>query len=178
MAGTNSLFPMPKAQYGDRYDADFLTLYQDYVKSTEAISEKRNRANQFFSALNTGLLAATGFMAGDMSSQNWPVALVGLLLCFIWERTIIVYRNMNSAKFDVVLEMEQHLPAAPYAKEWDYLQALKAEGKLTTFTKVEAWVPWLFGAAYIGIYLSIVLLPWALTLFDQGTLTLFGEGLG
>jgi len=152
MASNDGLMAVSEAQYGDRYKSDFLTQYRDFVASTSQISGRRHQANQFFSTINTLLLMASGFIPGEDIAFNWPIALAGGLLCLIWKHMIDGYSNLNGAKFKVILEMEEHLPAATFRTEWGYLKQAKA----STLSSVESKVPWLFIGAYLLVYVATI----------------------
>ena len=62
---------------------------------------------------------------------------------------ITAYRDLNSAKFRVINEIERHLPLAAYGKEWEFFKA--AQGN--SLTIVELRVPLLFMGAYAGVFL-------------------------
>lgn len=74
-----------------------------------------------------------------------PVA--GVLVSLTWYRIIISYRDLNSIKFNVIHELEQHLPAALYEYEWQ--KAEEGRGKAYhPLTHLEWWVPIVFMALY------------------------------
>lgn len=148
MPGSDYVLSASEAHYGDRYKSDFLTQYRDFVDSAHQVSAKRHQANQFFSSLNTILLAASGLIPGDGPGFSWEIAIAGGLLCLIWRRMILAYADLNSAKFKVINEMEKHLPAATYNAEWVYFKA--ADG--STLTSIESLVPRLFIGAYVFVY--------------------------
>lgn len=153
MAGIKKLMQVSEAHYGDEYKNVFLTQYRDFVDSTNQISARRHQANQFFSTINTGLLAASGLIPTANVNFNWQIALAGGLLCLIWKHMIDGYSGLNSAKFKVILEMEEHLPVATYAMEWEYLQQVKA----SSLSSTESKVPWLFMGAYFAVYVTSIM---------------------
>jgi hypothetical protein len=155
MTDSGNLLAVSKQQYGAQYETDFMTLFRDYVESAHQISRLRHQANTFFSSINTVLLMATGLVPSAVTDStedtgtNWQVALAGVLLCLIWRRMIIAYSDLNSAKFKVINEIEEHLPLAAYKKEWQHFKT--AGGR--SLTSVESWVPRLFMGAYIAVTL-------------------------
>jgi len=153
MAGNTQLMQVSEAHYGNDYQSVFLTQYRDFVASTSQISARRHQANQFFSTINTGLLAASGLIPTANVNFNWQLALAGGLLCLIWKHMIDGYSGLNGAKFRVILEMEEHLPAATYAMEWEYLKRAKA----STLSSTESKVPWLFMGAYFAVYVTNIM---------------------
>jgi hypothetical protein len=49
------------------------------------------------------------------------ISFFGVLLSFVWALMIMNYKNLNSAKFAVIHEIEEHLPIQIYKNEWDKL---------------------------------------------------------
>lgn len=56
------LFVSASEQYGDKYIEHLLEQYKIYISSTEKISDRRQKANEFFLALNTALVTLLGFV--------------------------------------------------------------------------------------------------------------------
>jgi hypothetical protein len=52
-----TLFVFESGKYGDKYIEHLLEQYKIYVGSAEKISEQRQKANEFFLAVNTALVA-------------------------------------------------------------------------------------------------------------------------
>ena len=140
MGDTNPL-RVDAALYGERYREDFLTQYRDFVASADKISERRNAANSFFMLGNTTLIGITGYLTGVGEGHLWLVALAGMAFSVTWRLLIESYRSLNTAKFAVIHDMEQHLPLATYDAEWAHIQAV---GSYKPFSAVESWVPLVF----------------------------------
>lgn len=69
-------------------------------------------------------------------------------MCGLWARNITSYRTLNQAKFRVIHELEKKLPAAPYTREWRYLEADGSGKRHLPFHAVERLVPWVFMAVH------------------------------
>ncbi len=139
----------------------FLEQYKLYVEMADRISSRRHNANVFFLSLQTGIFSLIGLSLTElrMIHPKWILALltVGLILfCVAWWWIINSYRNLNSAKFKVIGKMEQSLPSSPYwEEEWKALGEGKDPKKYLPLTKVEQFLPVIFGFLYlvIGYYL-------------------------
>lgn len=137
--------------------AGFIELYKLAVEMSDRISARRGVANSFFLTVNTGLAALLG-------SQNlrWYVAAAGIVLCITWWALLKSYRDLNAAKFAVILAMEEGLPARVFGGEWDRLRrdpvklALRRDafrswaGQYRELGRVERSVPWVFALIYIA----------------------------
>ena len=148
----DTLMSGSEAHYGDSYKDVYLTQYRDFISSASDISDRRHDANRFFSTINSVFLLASGLIPTEGVGFSWYVALAGALLCLIWMHMIASYKELNAAKFKVILEMEKHLPAATYASEYLFKKASAS----SNLSSVESMVPKLFIGAYFLVYVSHV----------------------
>lgn len=141
------LMSVPGHKYGADYQDHMLTLYRDYVASAESVSVRRNTANTFFLGINTAYFGASGYFEVADPDFIWVMAAVGWMFCLVWWKLIQSYRTLNSAKFDVIHQMEKELPLAAYTAEE---LAYKTGGTVhRALSVVESYVPVLFGALHI-----------------------------
>lgn len=152
---TDSEVPNPfrreREQYGAQYDADYLTLYRDYVSSADRISDRRQLANSFFLTANTTLLAITGYFSEEGEGLIWLAAFAGILFSYAWRQLITSYRLLNGAKFEVIGQLEQRLPFAAYEVEWMHLK--RREKGHQSFSTIEANVPVVFMGLHCTVFL-------------------------
>jgi len=144
-------------------DPGLLEQYKLYVELLDSISERRQHANSFFLSINTGICAFAGYLfskdaSPDLRSLFWCVPLAGILLCYFWYRMVKSYRDLNSAKFEVVHAIEERLPIAPYRAEWFFVGEGKDPTKYTPFTHLEIWIPRFFILMYL-VFLGFQLWP-------------------
>src|SRR5687767_13699380 len=81
----------------------YLELYKLAVEMADRVSARRATANAFFLTVNTALLA---FVSSGSLTVLWLVALAGIALSATWCVLLKSYRDLNAAKFGVILEME------------------------------------------------------------------------
>ena len=149
--------------YGSEYRSHLLEIYKIYVEMADRISERREKANSFFLAVNAALvtLLAKDAFGSVQATPRFLEVLVPLaagILCYFWYRIIRSYRDLNSAKFKVVHEIEKRLPVRPYDCEWDFVGRGKNKKLYLPFTHVEIAVPWLFLGFHVVLAASAV--PW------------------
>ena len=80
-------------EYGPSYRDHALEMYKTYLEMADRVSERREKANSFFLAVNTALIA---LLAKDAfgSSATAPrvlevlVPIAGGVLCYLWYRII------------------------------------------------------------------------------------------
>jgi len=153
-----------KEFYGQnpKYQDHLLEQYKIYVEMADRISARRNLANTFFLTLHTFLIGIFGFtIKEDIAVQNGWLLLVPLFavlaLCAAWWRLVKSYRQLNTAKYKVIGELEKYLPASPYyAAEWKALGEGKDRKLYIPLTGIEQWVPVIFGFLYsLGYFLLI-----------------------
>lgn len=144
------LFGTPREQYGDRYDDHLLDQYKLFAESAIKVTEWRNSANNFLLAANTLLVTLYGLAATLNGASPWrcAVAGAGLLVAIAWFCLILCYKELNSTKFKVIHEIEQHLPLALFRYEWD------VHSKRDDYTKLtvnEVCIPIVFSVLYVAL---------------------------
>lgn len=134
-------------EYGQEYKSHLLEQYKLFVEMADRISARRQSANSFFLSVNTAIIVLVGYInfGGQFaSSYYWLVSLAGIALCFMWYRLIRSYKDLNSAKFAVIHEMETELPVSPYDSEWEKVQRGTNKKLYLPFTHIEVYIPWVF----------------------------------
>lgn len=142
-------------EYGEAFKQHLLEQYKLYVEMADRISTRRVQTNRFYISLLSGLLALLSIVVGRNIFSDFQtiafmaVAILGLVLCALWNVNIRSYRQLNSGKFKVIHEMEQHLPFPCYDKEWEILGE-GTEGKTyLQLTRVEQYVPFVLAVPYL-----------------------------
>ena len=161
-----ALLGWPGALEGKPLPGDQIQLafdqYRLYLELTDRISERRQTANSFFVAVNTAVIALLGYINAErepLRAQRFYflVTIAGIILCCLWYRIIRSYRDLNTARFAVVHQMETLLPLRPYTAEWDLVGRGDVSRLYKPFTHIEIGVPWLFLALYALVFLSLIL---------------------
>jgi len=120
--------------------------------------------NSFITLTGAGAIAfaaaPTSFGAGPAVFFQAAIMLACILLAVLWRETIVYYRHLSDAKFRVIQEMEELLPARPYTVEHEYFIG-KRKSKLTPFTRglsdMEVYIP-IIAAIAAGLALIHTLL--------------------
>ncbi len=157
------LFVSASEKYGDRYIEHLLEQYRTYVAGTEKISDRRQKSNEFFLALNAALVTLLGFISARMASSEASAivalsSVAGIAMGYLWYRMIRSYKGLNDGKFKVIHAIEQRLPLALYDTEWEMLGRGKDKALYWPFTHIELLVPWIFIVIYCLLILSAF--PW------------------
>jgi hypothetical protein len=136
---------------------NFLELYKLAVEMADRVSARRGIANSFFLTANTGVAALLG-----NQHVRWYLPVAGIVFSTTWWALLKSYRDLNAAKFAVILGMEERLPVRVYGDEWDRLRqvpvrfglrrdALRAWlGQYRELGRVERIVPWVFVVIYVA----------------------------
>ena len=156
---------MKPEEYGSQYQEHLLEQYKLYVEMADRISQRRAVANSFFLALHTGLfglsVGVSGLSSGQIENQaaGLVASIFGFPFAYGWHRVLKSYRQLNSAKFKVVHELEAKLPVAPYDNEWDKAGRGEDPKLYVPLTVVEGWVPKVFAIGYLAaVALAITLI--------------------
>ena len=143
--------------YGEKYSDHFLEQYKLYVEMTDRVSQRREQANRFYVSLVAAIVALLVVLARfDVADGAWPVVflisgLFGAALSIVWFVNIRSYRQLNSAKYEVINKMEEQLPVAGYSDEWDMLRSRNTVVGPLGLSGIEQFVPIIF----IGLFLLI-----------------------
>jgi len=139
-------------KYKGNKEEHLLKQYEIFVKSSENISSKRMTSNNFYMGANTALFAIAGYLSILSKSYVIILSLIGIFLCVSWISNLASYKRLNSAKFRVIHELEEHLPARVFTKEDEYLRGYY------TLTKLEKYIPYLFIILYVIIIFIVGLI--------------------
>jgi hypothetical protein len=136
----------------------YFELYKLAVEMADRISARRSVANSFFLTINTGLVA----VMGEADDLKWYLPVAGLLFCVTWWALLKSYRDLNSAKFQIILGMEERLPVRVYADEKRIYKSESVKFQLRRkvitrwiaqyreLNRVERIIPIVFGAIYFA----------------------------
>lgn len=124
-------------------------LYKIMIESSEQLIERRQSMNAFFITAIGGLSAVAGALIkfGTVKSPTTSFlflssfGIIGLLLCNSWRNLIDNYGKLNTAKFRVILRLEQSLSAQIFSAEWTALGKGSRPRKYRSFTATENAVP-------------------------------------
>ena len=149
-------------RYGEKFRDHCLEVYKVYVGTADKISERRQTANSFFLSVNTAIIGLVSYL--QASSNTKPhfgfylmVSAAGMVICYMWYRLVLSYKQINSGKFKIIHQMEEHLPLSPYEAEWEMLGRGEDSKKYLPFTHVEILVPWVFFGLHTVVFLKSVL---------------------
>jgi hypothetical protein len=153
----SSLVGVPEANYGEHYRAHLIEQYKKYLDMADKISDRRSAANTFFLTVNTGLISAFGIvnLTGQKSSNMLLItgSFAAILLSYSWYRLIRAYRDLSTAKFKVVHQIENYLPIRPFDAEWEAVGKGRDKRLYWPFTHIERFVPWIFILVYAIVIL-------------------------
>jgi len=134
-----------------------LEQYKIAVEMADRVSARREGANKIFLSANSIIFA---FLAtqGTLYEIHVFISVVGILISLVWATTIQNYKNLNSAKYAVIHEMEDLLPWKVYKNEWDKLKQGRNKKIYAKLTVVEKRLPWIFLVfyAFLLVYSLIV----------------------
>ena len=153
-----SLIHRTEESYGESFKSDLLEQYKLYVQSAENVSARRINSNHYLLTLNVALSALYGVQFAGVGQNNYTIlaSIAGILVSIFWFLIIKSHANLNAIKFDVIRQLEQHLPAVLYGYEWQ----LAEEGKGKTYravTRIEQWIPVLFAILHVILATVIIL---------------------
>jgi hypothetical protein len=154
----HELLRKSEKEYGDNYKSHYIEIYKLYVEMADKISERRQAANSFFLTINTAIVGLVSYLQLGQTGKtesifHLMIGMAGMIICYMWYRLVLSYKQLNSGKFRVVHLIEQNLPLAPYDAEWEILGRGKDPKKYLPFTHIEIFVPWVFFGLHAFVFL-------------------------
>ena len=152
------LFQFTGETYEGSLKADLMEQYKLYVQSAENVSARRVASSRYLLTLNVALVALYGLQSANFGQTYWTllVPVLGIPVSLLWHQIIKSHRDLNAVKFDIIHELEKHLPAALFQHEWQ----LAGEGKGGSYnpvTYIERWIPIAFVALHLAATVLTVL---------------------
>ena len=144
------LFRTSEEAYGTEYKQHLLEQYKLLVESADRVSERRTSANNYLLTVNALLVTLYGLATSLGQNRAWQlvVPVAGVLVCITWLVLIRSYGCLNTAKFKVIHELEEKLPAAVFDREWVHAQRGKGEA-YRPLTHIEPYIPLVFAILYV-----------------------------
>lgn len=140
---------------------ELLEIYKLHVELSDKVSERRGITNKFYITILSGILALISFAVNDgkfIEGVNFYlilfiIGLTGILLCGVWFLNIKSYRQLNSAKFKVLHEIEEKFECQFLKKEWELLREGKNPSIYFRLSKVEQLTPLVLIVPYLVIFI-------------------------
>jgi hypothetical protein len=148
-------------EYGDKYQDHLLEQYKLFVGTSQHTSDKRQTANNYLLTLCSSLVTLFVTFLSTFGHHRWNalLPLAGLFVCFIWWSLVNSYKDLNTAKFRVIHEIEEQLPVALFDYEWHVCGKGKDRDMYVPLTHLERMVPWMFGVLFLALAAYAVLAP-------------------
>ena len=139
-----------RATYAGSYNADLLEQYKLMVQSAENVSARRVQSSRYLLTLSSALMALYGLQSAGFGEAYWTllVPVIGIPVSALWFLIIKSHADLNAIKFQVIHELEPHLPAEVYRYEWQ----LAEQGRGRTYravTAIERWLPVMFAVLHV-----------------------------
>lgn len=142
--------------HNDKWYSHLLDQYKLYVEMADRISSRRATANSYFLSVNSAILAFVGYLTSkDTGQYLWLLAAAGITLSILWERLITSYRDLNTAKFKVIHQIEKRLPISPYEAEWNAMGKGLNPELYRPISHIERGVPYVFMVLHAIVFIRI-----------------------
>ena len=134
-----------------------MEIYKLHAELADRVSERRVRTNHTYGGLLAGLGLFLGGLLkiGDGNGYDGVVfcvvGAVGALLAVSWLLVARSYEQLNTGKFQALLELEKELTYSFFEREWHFLGEGKSASHYLKLGKVERAVPWLFLVLYVVV---------------------------
>jgi hypothetical protein len=148
--------PVPEApEYPEKekYQEHLLEQYKLYVEMADRVSTRRLTANSYFLSINSAILGFVGYISSKPGYGHylWLVGCAGIILSILWFYMITSYRDLNTAKFKIIHEVEKRLPLSLYAAEWNAMGRGTVPQLYRPLSHIERVVPWVFVVLHVYV---------------------------
>lgn len=141
----NDLPADPPYGSNEKYQAHLLDQYKLYVEMADRVSSRRQSGNSYFLSVNAAIIGFVGYLTAKESNEYlWMLGLGGIALSCFWYQLIRSYKNLNTAKFLVIHDIEKRLPISPYDAEWERMGRGVESRLYKPLSHIELGVPWIF----------------------------------
>lgn len=143
-----------KQSYGNEFNAHFLEQYKLYVEMADRVSSRRVQIASLYTSILSALLALLSVTSnkdifqGSQSVVLLAMSVLGLCLCLAWNININSYKQLNRLKFQVIHNMESHLPFPCYSMEWEILSSDTDPQKYFRLNAIEKYIPVIISTPY------------------------------
>lgn len=142
---------------GDR--AVLFDQYRLQVEQTERLGVRRTVTSAFFLVLNSVAIGVAGILLVRRPDQPalLAVPLVAMLAqCLAWFWLVRAYRQLATAKYAVLGQLEKQLPASPGVAEWAALGLGRDPARYLPLSSIESWVPAVFALCYVAGFVALL----------------------
>ena len=152
------------SDYASDCKAYLLEQYKICVEMADRVSARRIQTNSFYLSLLSALLVLLSLslekklFSEDQGISIFLTSILSLFLCLSWYINIESYRQLNTAKFEVINEIEKSLPFLCFSREWEKLLKIRKRKQYMSLTSVEKFIPILFSIPYFGLFLYSIFL--------------------
>jgi len=136
-------------------DEPLLEQYKLYVQMADNASERRSKTNAYYVSVTAAILVLAARFEWLAPADRLQavglmlIAMVGVLVCLVWKANVTSFRQLNSAKFKVIHEMEKRLPFPCYDREWELLGRGADRKSYLQLTRIEGALPVVLAVAYL-----------------------------
>jgi hypothetical protein len=137
-----------------------LALFELYLATAEKVSDRRAQANTWMLSVNSAIVALYGYLQADKMAVSagqkavwlWAIPTAGVIVCLTWAVLLTSYRELNQAKFAVLMKIEADFPIAPFTRE----REIYVSKRRRSLSNVERLIPGCFAALYVVMLVAAV----------------------
>ena len=141
-----------------------LEIYKVHAQAADDVSRRRDSANRMYLGASTavGITMGVTTRVGTEEIAAWVVVLglscLGVLIQLGWLGVIDSYRQLNGAKFNILLKLEEKLEFDFYTQEYEVMGKGKDKRKYHELTLAERTLPRVLGVGFAAA--GIVAIGW------------------
>jgi hypothetical protein len=147
--------PLVNKDYGEHFQEHLLEQYKLFVETSLDVTTKRLESHRFHLTLNSVVFGIASYLTTlNLYAVVILFSCVGILISYVWRKNLLAYKELNKAKFKVILELEAYLPACIF--KYEEKHSLK---KYHGLTSTEKWYPIIFMVLYVSVIIVATISP-------------------
>ena len=141
----------------ERDRQEHMEIYKLHADLADRISQRREGANRLYVSLLVGLVVLTAALLRFGATEVFQppflllIGICGTALSASWFIVIRSYRQLNSAKFNVLHQLEERLVFQFFKSEWDPADQGQKSNKYWRLTVVEQSLPVIFALIFLTL---------------------------
>ena len=153
---TDETFP----RYPSAFITSLLEQYRLFVLSADNASARREASNRYLVTLSVAIIALYGLQSTTGPVNLYlliPLAISGVVVSLLSMTIIKSHQKLNKAKFEVIHQLEERLPAIAFKYEWEMLKSSERGESYWEISGLQQGIHWVFLALHVTVIIWIAL---------------------
>ncbi|NBC02393.1 MAG: hypothetical protein GVY20_01675 [Bacteroidetes bacterium] len=140
------------------YMTQLFEQYKLYVQMSDSHSNRFDSLNKFFLSANLAMISGLLLIISENIDlgviATIVITFVPIIISFVWWASLKSSKQLTKTKYEVIEEMEEHLPIKPFYFEWH--TKLESGKKYRNIQNIIHWIPIFFIFLFLALGLILI----------------------